>query len=432
MSKAFKIAIAGLGTVGAGTVKLIQSNLELLRRRSGHDIEIVAVSARSKKDRGVDLSSMQWFDDAVEMARTVDADLVMELIGGSEGIARDVVETALGRGLHVITANKALLAHHGASLARLAEEKGVSLAYEAAVAGGIPIIKGLREGLAANGVSNVYGILNGTCNYILTNMKETGRDFEEVLKEAQDLGYAEAEPSTDVDGFDASHKLALLSSLAFGVEVDFDNVYIEGIRNVSSTDIAAATDLGYKIKLLGITKMVDGKLSQRVHPCMVEEDAAIGQVDGVLNAVVCNGGDLGYAFFEGPGAGAGPTASAVVADLVDILRGLRLPVFGIPSSDLNKAENQEIVERFGAYYLRLTVRDQPGVIADVTAILRDHSISVRSMIQRNSNPGKNVSVIITTHDVAERDMRKAIDAINALEANAEPVNMIRIANVQMI
>lgn len=436
-SVAFKIAIAGLGTVGAGTVRLIQNSRDLLRLRCGQDIEIAAVSARMRKERGLDLSGATWFDDAVQMAQLADVDLVMELIGGAEGTARAVVEAALARGVPVITANKALLARHGRALAGLAEQKETHLLYEAAVAGGLPIIKVLREGLAANDMHSIYGILNGTCNYILSTMQASGRDFDDVLADAQRLGYAEADPSADVDGFDAAHKLTLLCALVFGRHVDFDRLSIEGIRHIRAADIRAAEDLGYKIKHLGVGRMVGGKLCACVYPCMVPVGDPISAVDGVLNAVVCHtgdsrGGDVGSAVLQGPGAGAGPTASAIVADLLDYLRGLRLPVFGVPVADLRTVETQTLAERAGAFYLRLSVRDQPGVIADVMAILRDCAVSVCSMIQHNSNPGEVVSVIIVTHSVSECDLNRAIVAINDLSACTEPLTMIRIANLQAV
>ena len=322
MSDAIRIAVAGLGTVGAGTVRLLQEHAELIAQRAGRPAMLSAVGARDRrKDRGLDLVGVRWFEDVVAMAADAEVDVVIELIGGSEGTAKEVVETALRSGKHVITANKALLAHHGAALAREAEGGGGVLAYEAAVCGGIPIIKTLREGLAANRIERIYGILNGTCNFILTTMRETGREFGEVLAEAQKLGYAEADPSFDVDGVDAAHKLAILSALAYGCETDFDGVHIEGVRGISALDIDYADRLGYRIKLLGIARRTDGGIEQRVHPCMVAKSTPIAHVEGVFNAVVAEGDFVGSIMSEGAGAGAGPTASAVVADLIDIARG---------------------------------------------------------------------------------------------------------------
>ena len=425
--KSLKIAIAGLGTVGVGTIKVLQDHADVIAKRSGRRVEVVAVSARDhNKDRGVDLSSYQWYSDSVEMARESGADLFAELIGGSEGVAKDAVVAALESGKHVVTANKALIAHHGDALARLAEEKGVSLNYEAAVAGGIPIIKTLREGMAANTLTRVYGILNGTCNYILTTMRESGRGFDDVLIDAQKLGYAEVDPSFDIDGVDAAHKLAILASVSFGTVVDFDAVHIEGIRHISALDIQFANELGYKIKLLGVASRSNGTVEQRVHPCMVSVDAPIATVEGVFNAVVCDGDFVDTIMQEGRGAGRGPTASAVVADIIDIARGISLPTFALPVSDLEKLPTRPMNERTGAYYLRLMLVDKPGVFADVAAALRDHEVSIESLLQRVRDPGEPVPVVITTHDTLESNMVSALEKISALEKVTEAPCMIRI------
>lgn len=427
MSDALKVAIAGLGTVGVGTVKVLQQHADVLAKRCGRPVNIVAISARDhNKDRGVDLSAYQWYSDATEMAREADCDVVVELIGGSEGVAKDAVEAALNAGRHVVTANKALVAHHGTELALLAEQKGVSLNYEAAVAGGIPIIKTVREGLAGNAISRVYGILNGTCNYILTTMRETGRGFDDVLAEAQKLGYAEADPGFDIDGVDTAHKLAILSSVAFGTEVDFDAVHVEGIRHVSAMDIQFAGELGYKIKLLGIASKENGTIEQRVHPCMVPEGAPVSTVEGVFNAVVCDGDHVDTIMQEGRGAGEGPTASAVVADVIDIARGISVPTFAVPATDLQKLPTRPMAERVGAYYVRLMLVDKPGVFADVASALRDHEVSMEQLLQRVRDPGEAVPVVITTHDTAEVNMVNALDAIAALDTVTEPPCMIRI------
>lgn len=427
MSSALKIAIAGLGTVGVGTVKVLQDHARVLAKRSGRAVEIACVSARdNNKDRGVDLSSYQWYGDAVEMAKNSDADVFVELIGGSEGVARDAVIAALNSGKHVVTANKALIAHHGDELARLAEEKGLSLNYEAAVAGGIPIIKTLREGLAANSLSQVYGILNGTCNYILSTMRETGRGFNDVLADAQKLGYAEADPSFDIDGVDAAHKLAILASVSFGTVVDFAAVHVEGISHISDLDIQFASELGYKIKLLGVASRSNGTLEQRVHPCMVSINAPIATVEGVFNAVVCDGDFVDTIMQEGRGAGAGPTASAVVADIIDIARGISVPTFALPASDLEKIPTRPMAEHVGAYYIRLMLVDKPGVFADVANALRDHEVSIESLLQRVRDPGEPVPVVITTHDTIESNMVSALDTISALETVTEAPCMIRI------
>jgi homoserine dehydrogenase len=426
-----KIAIAGLGTVGAGLVKLLSDNGNAMALRAGRPLQVVAVSARDRsKDRGITLAeSVQWYEDAAEMAAKADADVIVEVIGGSEGIARQVVETALQRGLHVVTANKALLAHHGVSLAQTAEAKALVLGFEAAVAGGIPIIKALREGLAGNAIRQVYGILNGTCNYILTTMRESGRDFQDVLQEAQDLGYAEADPSFDIDGVDAAHKLCILTSLAFATPVDFASMYVEGIRHVSATDIDFAEKLGYRIKLLGIARLTDHGIEQRVHPCMVPQSTPISHVEGVFNAVVAEGDCVGRSIYEGRGAGAGPTASAVASDLMDIARGNRVPTFGVPVQSLVRQEAASMDRRQGAYYMRLTVVDRPGVLADVSAALRQEDVSVEQMIQPGRAPGENVPMVMTLHDTDEAAMNRAVARITALDAVVEPPRLIRIENL---
>ncbi|MDH5188893.1 MAG: homoserine dehydrogenase [Rhodospirillaceae bacterium] len=427
MPAAIKIAIAGLGTVGVGAVKVLQSHADVIAKRSGRAVEIVAVSSREQnKDRGVNISAFQWYSDPVEMARTSDADVFVELIGGSEGAAKDAVMAALESAKHVVTANKALIAHHGFELARLAESKGVSLNYEAAVAGGIPIIKTIREGMAANSLSHVYGILNGTCNYILTTMRESGRAFNDVLSDAQKLGYAEADPSFDIDGIDAAHKLAILASVSFGTVVDFSAVHVEGISHISAIDIQFATELGYKIKLLGIASRDNGTIEQRVHPCMVSVKSPIATVEGVFNAVVCDGDFIDTIMQEGRGAGEGPTASAVVADIVDIARGISVPTFALPVDDLESIPTRPISDRVGAYYVRLMLVDKPGVFADVAAALRDNDVSIESLLQRVRDPGEPVPVVITTHDTAEANMVSAINQIAALEKVTETPCMIRI------
>jgi len=422
-----KIAVAGLGTVGAGVLKVLAEHGALIEQRCGRRIQVTAVSARDRsKDRGVDLSNVRWFEDPVAMAAAPDVDVVVELIGGSDGAAKATVETALETGRHVVTANKALLANHGPALAQMAEGRGLALAFEASVAGGIPIVKALREGLAANRVTEVHGILNGTCNYILTEMRTTGREFADVLAEAQALGYAEADPSFDIDGVDAAHKLAILTSVAFGVPVDFQSVHIEGIRHISAVDLKYAEELGYRIKLLGIARLTRNGVEQRVHPCMVPKDAPIAAVDGVFNAVVAQGDFVDRVWLVGRGAGAGPTASAVVADLVDVARGRSTPTFGVPASQLAALDPSPMEGRQGAYYVRLMVVDRPGVIAEVAAVLRDNNVSMESFLQRGRSPGEAVPVVLTTHDTNEASMQKALAQIAAQAAVLEPPRMIRI------
>jgi homoserine dehydrogenase len=422
-----RIGLAGVGTVGAGVVRLLAANAELIAARAGRPIVVTAISARDRaRERGVDVSHLRWHRDPLDLVSDPDVDVVVELIGGSEGSARALVTAALEAGKPVVTANKALLAVHGAELAALAERHDVPLAFEAAVAGGIPVIKALREGLSANHINGVAGILNGTCNYILTVMRERGRDFAEVLAEAQALGYAESDPSFDIDGIDAAHKLAILAALAFGRPVAFDAVHVEGIRAISALDIAFATELGYRIKLLGIARRTPSGISARVHPCLVPVDAPIARVDGVFNAVVAEGDFVGRIMLEGRGAGAGPTASAVVADLIDIARGQRVPVWGAASAALSDAPSVPMSAHVGAYYLRLMVVDRPGVIADITAILRDHGVSLLSMLQHGRAPAEAVAVVLVTHETTEAAMRAALDLIGKLDAVVETPALIRI------
>jgi len=430
MDTSLKIAVAGLGTVGAGTVKLLQAHSGVLERRCGRAIKVVAVSARDRtKDRGVSLDGYEYFDDAVAMARNADADVVVELIGGANGIARQVVEAALENGRHVVTANKALIATHGAALARTAERADVMLSYEAAVAGGIPVIKVLREGLAGNTISRVYGILNGTCNYILSRMRDEGLEFSDVLADAQKLGYAEADPGVDIDGDDAAHKLAILAAVAFGREVDFPSVHVEGIRHISLQDIRFAEELGFRIKLLGIASETENGIEQRVHPCMVPLAAPIAGVEGVFNAVVAEGDSIDSLVLEGRGAGEGPTSSAVAADLVDIARSVRIPTFGVPVDQLKPSLPVPMAGHSGAYYIRLMVVDRPGVFADVAAVLRDNNVSMESILQHGHEPGEAVPVILTLHETGEAQAMKTIGAIAALDGVVERPVMIRIENL---
>jgi homoserine dehydrogenase len=427
MNAPLDIAVAGLGTVGAGVLKLIEANGALIARRGGRPLRVVAVAARDrKKDRGLDLSKIAWYEDASVMAREAKCDVVVELIGGSDGIARATVEAALDAGKHVVTANKALLAHLGTQLALKAEAKGLTIAYEAAVAGGIPIIKAIREGLAGNRIGRVYGILNGTCNYILTRMRKSGEAFADVLADAQKLGYAEADPSFDVDGIDAAHKLAILAGVAFGTRIDFSAVHVEGIRRIGAQDIQFARELGYRIKLLGIAELTEAGLMQRVHPSLVPLETPIAHVEDVYNAVVAEGDFVGRLVCEGRGAGAGPTASAVVADLVDIAHGRRPMTFQLPAAELAAPTRLPIAARKGSYYIRLDVTDRPGVIADVTAALRDENVSLASMLQRGRAPGERVPVVLVTHETEEAAMRRALDRISKLGAVLEDPHVVRI------
>ncbi len=430
MSQPLKIGIAGLGTVGAGTFKLLMEQAEIIARRSGRAVRVVAVAdADASRMKEAEKNGIRCYADALPMAADEDVDVVVELIGGSEGIAKKLCEAAIANAKHVVTANKALVAHHGTALALAAEDAGVTFAYEAAVAGGIPIIKSLREGLAGNNLGRVYGILNGTCNYILSAMSEQGREFEDMLTECQKLGYAEADPSFDIDGIDTAHKLAILASVAFGSEINFDAVHIEGIRHVSLMDMQFASELGYSIKLLGVASVRDDGLEQRVHPCMVPSSSPIAHVSGSLNAVVAEGDFCDTIVHEGHGAGAGPTASAVAADLIDIARGLRVPTFGVPANELKSIPPVPMEHHFGAYYIRLMVVDKPGVLADISAVLRDHSVSMESILQRTRDPGEAVPVVMTMHETEEASMARALEKITAIEAVVEPPCMIRIEDL---
>ena len=427
MAEPLRLGIAGLGTVGSAVLRLLAQNGGLLADRAGRRLEVTAVSARHRgRNRGVDLGRFRWYDDPIALAADPEVDVVVELIGGADGPALALCRAALGAGKPVVTANKALLAHHGAELARLGEAHGATIGFEAAIAGGIPIVKTLREALAGNRISRVYGILNGTCNYILTTMRESGRGFDDVLAEAQQLGYAEADPSFDIDGVDAAHKLALLAALAFGCAPDFEAVYIEGIRHVSPLDIAFASEMGYRIKLLGVARRTEHGLEQRVHPSMVRIGTPISQVEGVFNAVVAEGDQVDATLYSGRGAGGGPTASAVVADVADIAKGLNLPMLGVPSAALQALPPAPMEHHYGAYYFRLMVVDQPGVLADVAACLRDHEVSIEALIQRARNPLEPVPIVLTTHGTREAQMTGALARIAALPTVLEPPRLIRI------
>jgi homoserine dehydrogenase len=407
-----RLAIAGLGTVGATVARYLETNHNGFTARTGRKVEVVAVSARSKgKDRGFSLSKITWFDDPIEMAKTAQADVFVELMGGADDPARSAVEAALSRGMHVITANKALLAKHGVRLSQLAEKHNASLKFEAAAAGGIPVIKALREAMAGNDIRRVSGIMNGTCNYILSRMEAEGLSFEQCLKAAQELGYAEADPTFDVEGYDTAHKLALLTSLAFGTEVDAESIYVEGISNVASLDLKMADELGFRIKLLGVAERTVAGIEQRVHPTMVPKAAQLAQVMGVLNAVSITGDMVGELTFVGPGAGGGATASAVLADIADVARGEIMPVFGRPTQSLEKPAKAPMQRHEGGYYVRLTALDKRGVFAAIAGTMADHGISLESIIQKGSPKQSSVPVIMITHATTEHLIRSAVAAI---------------------
>jgi homoserine dehydrogenase len=411
MTKPLRVAIAGLGTVGGGVVKVLTGRRAEIAARAGREIECVLVSARDRrKARTADTANIPWTDDSASLAAS-DADVIVELIGGEEGAARTLAERALRAGKHVVTANKALLAYHGAELAALAEEKGVALRFEGAAAGGIPIVKALRESLIAYDVVAVRGILNGTCNYILTQMEATGRPFAEILVDAQRLGFAEADPTLDVGGGDTAHKLALLASLAFGIKPDLANIPIQGISHITPHDIAFAREFGCRIKLLGVARRLGGLIDQRVQPAMVRLGTPLADVDGAFNAVVANAGEAGPFFFEGRGAGEAPTASAVVADIVDIARGHASPGFGRPAATLRAARPAPPGALKTAFYLRFDVLDEPGVLAEIAGHLAQSAISIESMIQRGRAPGEPVSIVMITHECSHEAVARALQVI---------------------
>ena len=430
MTTPLRIGIAGLGTVGKGTLKILLGQQKLIAQRCGRPVVIAGISSRSKKaDRGVDISQLTWFDNPLDMAAAKDIDVIVELIGGSEGIARELVEASLKAGKSVVTANKALIAHHGIALAQLAETSGALLAFEAAVAGGIPIIKALRDGLAANQFSRIAGIMNGTCNYILTSMWEHKQSFENVLADAMAKGYAEADPSFDIDGIDTAHKLAILTSLAYGCAPAIDQLYVEGIRRVTLQDMEFAAELGYVIKLLGITAQNENGTLQRVHPCMVPIGSPIGSVSGVYNAIQVEGDSVGKVFFEGRGAGEGPTGSSVVADIMDIARGVAYKPFTMATGALEACKFAKMDSISSSYYLRLSVIDKPGVLAEVTGIFKTEHISLRSFLQRGHAPGEPVQLVLTTHEAQESAMLRAVDSISKLDIVRDKPYLIRIENL---
>jgi homoserine dehydrogenase len=418
MAEALRVGIAGLGTVGASVARLVAAKAGELTRQCGRDIAVSAVSARDRsRDRGVDMSGAAWFDDPVKLAKSPDIDVFVELIGGDEGPARASVKAALEAGHHVVTANKALLAKHGVALAEIAEKKGVLLNYEAAVAGGIPVIKTMREALAGNSVTRVFGILNGTCNYILTRMEAEGISFEECLKDAQRLGYAEADPTFDIEGNDTAHKLSILSSLAFGHRIAADDIYLEGISNISQADIRAAGELGYRIKLLGVAQRTESGIEQRVHPTMVPTASVIAQVHGVTNAVAIETDILGELLLSGPGAGGNATASAVIGDIADIAKSRpgfqHGPVFGRPAKELAPYKKARMRSHEGGYFIRLTVHDRLGVFAAIAKRMADNEISLESIVQRagETENGSQKTVILVTHETTEAAVRKAVEGV---------------------
>ena len=423
-----RLGIAGLGTVGIGVVRILRKHAALLEARAGRPVELVAVSARSReKDRGVSLAAYAWEDDPVALARRADVDVYIELMGGEGGAAKASVEAAIGAGKHVVTANKALLAHHGHALALAAEKAGVALRFEAAVAGGIPVIKALTEGLAGNEITRIMGVMNGTCNYILTRMYAADLPYETVFQEASDLGYLEADPTLDVGGIDAAHKLALLASIGFGTRVDFAGVEIEGIERISIRDIEHAADLGYRIKLLGVAQLTGRGLEQRMSPCLVPATSPLGQLEGGTNMVVIEGDAVEQVVLRGPGAGEGPTASAVMGDVMDIARGLILPAFGQPAESLEPAPPARAATP-APYYLRLHLLDRPGALGKVAMTLGEAGVSIDRMRQYG-HEARVAPVLIVTHKTTRAALDQALEALGCSDVvEGQPV-AIRIETV---
>ena len=415
MAEPLRIALAGLGTVGGGVIRLLETNGALIARRAGRPLEIAAVCARDRaKDRGVDLSRYAWEDDMTLLSERPDIDVVVELVGGADGPALALARRTLVGGKGLVTA-KAMIAHHGMELAETAEASRAPLKFEAAVAGGIPVIKGLREGAAANAIARIYGILNGTCNYILSTMEHSGRDFSDVLGEAQALGYAEADPSFDIEGIDAAHKLAILAAIAFGSRIDLAGIEVAGIARIRAADIGQAAALGYVIRLIGLAEhdaADPDRLFQRVQPCLVPRAHPLAAVDGATNAVVAEGNFSGRLLFQGAGAGDGPTASAVVADLIDIARGDTGAPFSVPVAELEALAPANPGHRIGRDYLRFTVTDRPGVLAEITAAMRDAGVSIESLIQQGRpEEGGEVLVAIVTHEGPESHVTRALELL---------------------
>ncbi|KQZ73867.1 homoserine dehydrogenase [Sphingopyxis sp. Root214] len=409
-----RVALAGIGVVGGGVVRLLEANRDLIARRAGRAIEIVALSARDRhKDRGVDLSPYRWEDDMDALVAAADVDVIVEMIGGADGPALTLARHALGAGKALVTANKAMIAHHGLDLARLAEEKDTPLKYEAAVAGGIPVIKAIREGASANEIARVYGILNGTCNYILTQMERNGASFADALAAAQAEGYAEADPTFDVDGIDAAHKLSILAALCFGTKLDIGAVTADGIRGLIAADIREAEALGHRVRLIGMAERDANGLYQHVQPCLVPADHPLAYVPGALNAVVAEGNFVGRLFFEGAGAGAGPTASAIVADIIDIARDEYGPAFAMPVDSLDQAPVADAGARVGKHYVRLIVEDRIGVLAEIATAMRDAGVSIESLIQRGSEDEGGVVIVLVTHEGPASTIHAALNILGA-------------------
>lgn len=425
-----RLGIAGLGTVGTGVIKIVQSKANLLAARTGRAVVVTAVSARSRaKDRGVDLSGYAWEDDPVALAQRDDVDVFVELMGGADGPAKAATEAALAMGKDVVTANKAMLAMHGNALAARAEENDAVLRFEAAVAGGIPVVKALTEGLAGNTITRIIGVMNGTCNYILTRMENEGLSYDEVFAAANALGYLEADPTLDVGGIDAGHKLALLAAIGFGTKVAFSDMVLEGIERITIDDIRQAADMGYKIKLLGVAQMTGRGLEQRMTPCLVPDTSPLGQLDGATNMVVLEGDEVGQIVLRGAGAGMGPTASAVMSDVLDIARDIRVTTFGMPVEMMETAK-PAVAATPAPFYLRLSCIDKPGVLAKVTAALGDAGVSIDRMRQYGQHDDPDVApVLIVTDPTSRSSLDVAMAAMEGANVLSEPPVAIRIEAV---
>lgn len=426
-----KVGIAGLGTVGVGVFKILQNNSKIIQSRTGEEIVISAISSRDKnKDRGINTSNVKWYDNCLEMVENKELNAIVELIGGSDGIAYELCKLALKNKKHVVTANKALIAIHGHELALIAEENDVALNFEASVAGGIPIIKSVKEGLAANNINKISGILNGTCNYILTAMKCERRQFDDVLEEAQEKGYAETPPELDIDGIDTAHKLAILTSLAYGTKINFNKVFIEGIKNISLDDIDYAHEMEYSIKLLGIANKTEKGIEQRVHPCLIPNSSQISSANWVLNAILVECDFLGNAYFSGAGAGQGATASSVVADIIDIAAGRRSNPFGYKTSQMTDGNFLDINQHNGEYYIRIKVKNITGVLSSITSILSDNNVSIEKVVQKPDNSNKSISnIAFTTNKTSEYKIVEVIENIEKMDYVIEKPHIIRIEEI---
>ena len=425
MSKFLGVGIAGLGTVGGGFLKQLRSFKT--NSRSESNIKIVQIAVKNpKKKRSFSTKNLPLTSSAIQLASNKEIDVIIELIGGSSGIAYKLVKKALSNKKHVITANKALIATHGNELARIAERNKVCLNYEAAIAGGVPVVKAVRENLRFNKIFKIYGILNGTCNYILTKMSRDRRDFKDVLKDAQKKGFAELDPTFDIQGVDAGHKISILSSIAFNIQIDFKGTYIEGISKIDASDFEFAKELGYSIKLLAIAAKVGSQVEQRVHPCFVRKDSDISKVDNELNAIVVNDNVIGVNIFEGPGAGAGPTGASVMSDLMDILRGTCIPPLGSSIKKKKKLKIKKITDLKFPYYLRILAKDQSGVMASITKALSLHKISIESIIQKPSQKKNYAEIILIIHRIKESTLISALKKIKGLNTVSSPVKLIRI------